>query len=79
MRRDWDETWRRIVALEGETFYQKRGKPFQYKIQYGMLRPSTTNHQLARSHFEKAFERMPLDGPGGLQDLPRSELPLGNP
>lgn len=69
MRRDWDQTWQRIVALEGETFHQKRGKPFQYKIQYGMLHPTTTNHQLARSQFEKALERMPLDGPGGLQDL----------
>jgi hypothetical protein len=66
---DFDEIWKRIVALRGETFRQKRGKPFTYSVTGNNLRPSTTNRQLPRSHFAEAFARMPLDGPARLQDL----------
>jgi hypothetical protein len=65
----FDEVWQRIVRLRGETFYQKRGKAFSYTVSGGSLRPSTTNRQLPRSHFARAFARAPLDGPGQLQDL----------
>ena len=65
----FDEVWQRIVALRGETFYQKRGQPFTYSISGNSVRPSTTNRQLPRAHFARAFERAPLDGPGQLQDL----------
>jgi hypothetical protein len=67
--KDWDATWRRIVALEGETFHQKRGKPFQYTHHYGAIHPTTTNRALPRSHFEQAHARLPLNGPGDIQDL----------
>ena len=59
----------RIVALEGEEFRQKRGRPFRYAISGSSLIPSTTNRQLPRSHFARAYERSPLNGPGQLQDL----------
>ena len=65
----FDEVWQRIVTLRGETFYQKRGKPFTYAVSGNSLKPSTTNRQLPRSHFARAFARAPLDGPGQLQDL----------
>jgi hypothetical protein len=65
----FDEVWQRIVALCGETFYQKSGKPFTYAVSGNSLKPSTTNRQLPRSHFDRAFAREPLDGPGQLQDL----------
>src|SRR5438105_1922593 len=65
----FDEVGQRIAALCGETFYQKSGKPFTYAVAGNSLRPSTTNRQLPRSHFDRAFARAPLDGPGQLQDL----------
>ena len=65
----FDEVWHGIVALSGQTFRQKRGKPFTYVVSGNSLKPSTTNRQLPRSHFARAFERAPLDGPGQLQDL----------
>lgn len=65
----FDQVWQRIVALRGETFYQKMGKPFTYAVSGNSLKPSTTNRQLPRSHFAQAFARAPLDGPGQLQDL----------
>jgi hypothetical protein len=65
----FDEVWQRIVALRGETFYQKKGKSFTYVVSGNSLKPSTTNRQLPRSHFARGFARAPLDGPGQLQDL----------
>jgi len=61
--------WARIEALEGAPFRQKMGKEFHYAIVHGCVVPDTTNHQLARSQFEKAWERRPIAGPGQLSDL----------
>jgi hypothetical protein len=65
----FDDVWQRIVTLRGETFRQKRGKPFTYMVSGDSLTPSTTNRQVPRSHFAEAFARLPVDGPGQLQDL----------
>ena len=66
---DFDVVWQRIVALQGQTFRQRRGKVFTYVISGGAVVPSTTNRLLSRSQFARAFERIPLRGPGQLQDL----------
>jgi hypothetical protein len=66
---EFDDVWRRIVTLSGEIFQQKRGNAFTYTVSGNSLKPSTTNRQLPRSHFARAFARRPLDGPGQLQDL----------
>jgi hypothetical protein len=64
-----ERTWQRIVAHSGETFHQKLGGSFTYRIEGNTLIPNRTNHRLARSQFEKALDRMPIDGPGQLHDL----------
>lgn len=53
-------------------FRQKLGKPFCYTIHGAVLNPCTTDWNIPRSHFEKAFNRTPeggLDGPGQINDL----------
>ncbi len=65
----FDEIWQRIIECEGETFSQKKGKSFTYEIIHNALRPSTTNRNLPRSHFEKAWELMPLENTVPLQRL----------
>jgi hypothetical protein len=64
----FDVVWQRIVALEGEAFRQKTGRPFCYRISGNCVVPSTTNRLLPRSQFARAYDR-PLTGPGQLQDL----------
>lgn len=64
-----NRVWKQIVAYEGETFHQKRGKPFTYRVYGGALHPNTTNHVLAKSQFSRALDRMPLKGPGEINDL----------
>ena len=66
---DFDVVWRRIVALAGETFHQRKGKPFTYAISGGCVVPGTTNRRLPRSQFARAYQRAPMHGPGQLHDL----------
>ena len=63
------QIWKRIVEYEGSEFRQVRGKTFTYTVSGNALVPSTTNYLIPRSQIEKAWKRMPVAGPGGLQDL----------
>lgn len=66
---NFDEIWRRIESLEGETFRQIRGGEFTYEIIGTTLKPDRTNQGLPRSQFEKAFEFMPWEGTKDIQHL----------
>lgn len=65
----FEEVWMQIERHAGETFRQKRGGEFTYQVDAGCVLPDRTNRMLPRSHFEQAFVRMPVEGPGALQDL----------
>ncbi|RJE85215.1 hypothetical protein D3P07_21870 [Paenibacillus sp. 1011MAR3C5] len=65
----FEQIWKRIVELEGNEFRQVRGKIFTYKISGDSFIPSTTNYIVPRSQLEKAWQRMPLEGPGAISDL----------
>jgi hypothetical protein len=67
--RDIEEVWQRIQELEGEKFSQKKGKGFRYSVTGSYLRPSTTNQNLPRRHFEEALSFLPLEGPGQISHL----------
>ena len=57
---------------QGRHFHQKRGQRFCYTIRGAVLNPCTTDWNIPRSQFEKAFDRTPeggLDGPGQINDL----------
>jgi len=71
---DIETVWRRISFHQGETFHQKRGKPFTYTVHLKALRPDTTNQQIPKLHFERALELMPLTGPGPLCKKHRGPL-----
>ena len=68
-RPDFDEVWRRIIAHATEEFRQVRGGVFTYLVDGNVVIPDRTDYQFARSEFIKAYERMPVSGPGALQDL----------
>ena len=65
----FEEVWGRIEHHAGEEFHQIRGKTFRYEIQSGTLIPDTTNRNLAKSQFEKAFSLVPLDSTVPVQHL----------
>lgn len=66
---DFEGIWQRILQSEGEEFHQKGGNPFTYSVTGQVLRPSRTDWNLSKSLFKKAFERLPISGPGEINDL----------
>ncbi len=72
--RSFADVWPRIEAHAGEEFRTIRNKPFSYNIRGSSVVPrpgkgAETNRLLPRSHFQKAWERRPLSGPGQIHDL----------
>ncbi len=65
----FDRVWQRIAEHAGESFRLKRAKRFTYEVTGNTLRPSTTNRNIPRKDVEEAFGRLPVGGPGELQDL----------
>lgn len=61
--------WARIQRHQTEAFHQVRGGVFTYTVSGNAVMPDRTDRLLARSQFEKAFERLPVAGPGELSDL----------
>jgi hypothetical protein len=61
--------WPRVRALAGEEFRQKGGKPFTYVAHENYIELQTTNRNISRTAMAPALERVPLKGPGDVQDL----------
>lgn len=64
-----DAVWQRLVVHQGETFRQVRGRAFTYTVENNALMPSTTNRRIGKTEFARALARLPVRGPGELQDL----------
>ena len=67
----FEEIWERIIANTGETFHTITGLPFAYKIKGGTVHPSRTEYAISRADFEKAYEKVPIRGPGVINTLVR--------
>lgn len=61
--------WAKVQQHSGEMFRTVTGKEFRFEAHSGGVDMLTTNRTLPRSAFEQAFTRMPVSGPGALQDL----------
>jgi thymidylate synthase len=61
--------WAKVQQHTGETFRTVTGREFRYEARNGGVKMLTTTRMLPRSSFEEAFARMPVNGPGALQDL----------
>jgi hypothetical protein len=66
---NFTKLWDRIQALAGAEFTTKTGRPFSYDADSSALYLRNTNRTIPRTDFEKAIERLPLSGPGEIQDL----------
>ena len=67
----FEEIWRRIVTHKGEIFCTKTGLEFTYRIDGERFYPSRTNYRISKTDFRKAYEIVPIDGPGVINDIVR--------
>lgn len=56
-----DALWERIVSLQGEPFYTKKGLPFTYYVKGGELFASRRERSITRSSFEHALRKIQKD------------------
>jgi hypothetical protein len=67
----FSEVWRRIEEHAGETFRTKTGLKFVYRVEGEYVIPDRTGYPLYRSNFEKAYEMVPIKGPGVINNIVR--------
>lgn len=63
--------WRKIAALEGETFHTTSGLEFQYRTAENTFFPSRTKYDISKSDFATVLEMAPLEGPGEVNNIVR--------
>ncbi len=68
----FDNVWLRINNHEGETFHTKASLKFHYKIEgEGFVSSRAPSQRISQNDFEKAYELVPIDGPGKINNLVR--------
>ena len=67
----FEVVWNRIVTLQGETFSTISGLPFTYRVEGSALYPSRTEYRLSRKDVEKAYDLVPISGPGTINHIVR--------
>lgn len=68
---DIDKVWKRIRHHEGERFETKRGKPLKYEVTGNVLTTDRAEQNLSKGEFAKALARVPITGPGKINNLVR--------
>ena len=68
---NFEAIWKRIVENAVERFFTKTGKPFTYKIAKNMFIPSRTEYAISKGDVRKAYEQMPISGPGQISQIVR--------
>ncbi|MET9019902.1 DUF262 domain-containing protein [Actinopolymorpha sp. NPDC004070] len=67
----FDRLWARIEACAGQEFHTTTGLPFVYRVEGSHLTPDRTGYSIHVSQFRKAYDLMPLTGPGQINSLVR--------
>lgn len=67
----FDIVWKNIIFNEGQTFLTKSNIEFKYKVKGNAIITDRTNYPLNRNNFKKAYDLLPLDGPGKINNIVR--------
>jgi len=55
----------------GMNIYTIKGLRFKYTIENDCFYPNRTNYRISKSDFKKAYDLVPIDGPGKINSLVR--------
>lgn len=67
----FEEIWIGILSHEGEEFKTITGLKFTYVIRGNSVVPNRTNYPIAKTDFAKAYQLVPIKGPGTISHLVR--------
>jgi len=67
----FEEIWNRIARHKGETFHTITGLEFTYEIDGDGFYPSRTIYKISKTDFRKAYEMIPIDGLGKINEIAR--------
>ncbi|SHH71908.1 hypothetical protein SAMN02745196_01184 [Clostridium collagenovorans DSM 3089] len=67
----FDVVWKNIIFNKGKTFVTKSNIEFKYKVKGNDIIPYRTNYPLNKNDFKKAYNLLPLDGPGKINNIVR--------
>lgn len=67
----FDALWENIRIHAGQEFKTLTGLTFTYEAYEGYIKPSRAQQNISRSDFAKAYELIPLQGPGQIAKLVR--------
>jgi hypothetical protein len=67
----FNDIWDNILSHEGKIFHTISGKEFSYKINNCTIIPSRTKYNISKNNIEKAFDLLPLNGPGDISKIVR--------
>jgi hypothetical protein len=70
-RASLDDVWHRLTLLQGQEFRTKTGLPFTFTVSGEVFHPSRTKYNISKTEFGKALARVPLDGPGKINEIVR--------
>ena len=69
--RNFDNIWENIVINEGNVFKTITGLEFTYRVDSNFIIPNRTEYNISRADIEKAYNLLPLTGPGEINDIVR--------
>lgn len=68
---DFEDIWARIKAHQGISFNTITGLEFTYTVKGDAVFPSRTKYRISQADFKTAFQKVPLGGPGVLNQIVR--------
>ena len=71
MNFSFEDVWKKVILNEGQVFETIIGKEFTYKIENNILLTCSTHYPLSKGNFEKAYNMLPLNGPGEISKIVR--------
>ena len=65
----FDVVWDKIISNEGNKFHTVTNLEFTYRINNNILIPSRTEYNISRNNIKKAFDLLPVSGPGDISNV----------
>lgn len=67
----FEQLWDRVVAHAGEIFHTITGFLFTYEMRGDGFYPSRTNCRISKADFREAYQWVPIEGSGVINEIVR--------